>query len=438
MSVLQNLSTEYLTIRNPIFAQYENAVITGPPDDTHDIGYYGTYWNGTNTIYTGLYRDASEGVYKFYDELQVQPDVYNGLINTAGLGFTVASLEIMNLTAQGHINCLATTNSTSPTIGSITTAGGIGIALDAWISGLLNIGGNLIANGSLTAINSSTIYFTDNFIPNNIAAYASMKNDGGWFSARKPVNVGINDTPKVPNVALTVNYTANALTITINATAIGSGYYVGWYLRDDTNTQYAKINADTDNGSNHTLILDQGFTIAGIAGTNTYSLFNRRFSGWIWDESLIKLSAYGFPREDTLSTLDPAAIDGSAPEYIDVSVNNLTVNGSVSVMGTINPNPIPTMTLTTAHILTLTEITNYSVIYANPSAPITITLPLLSSLILINHAYRFTIINVSTFKITLAGNGSDTIETKAFFELKKQWDKQTIVTTPFANTWFIQ
>ena len=65
MSVLERLSTEYLVVRNPLYSIYDNAVVTGPTDDTHDMGYYGTYWDGTNTIYTGLFRDSSaSGVFR--------------------------------------------------------------------------------------------------------------------------------------------------------------------------------------------------------------------------------------------------------------------------------------------------------------------------------------------------------------------------------------
>ena len=520
MSVLERISTEYLTVRNPIFSIYDNAVTSGPTDDTHDTGYYATYWNGSNTIYTGLYRDSAANIYRLYDNLTVIPDVYNGFVNTSGLGFTHASLEVLNLTTAGYIDCLSTVNSTSSTTGSIktlgglgvalntflgglldvtstitshstvnstssstgsitttgglgvalntflgglldvtstitshstvnstssstgsiTTTGGLGVTLDTFIGGLLNVTGNFTVNGAISNFNSPSTFMWDNIISNNIAPYASMKEDNGFVGQRKPDKVIAHDTPKISAIALTTNYTASATTITINALAVGSGYYVGWYLRDDAKNTVAKIIMDTDNSGNHTFILDQGFANAGVAGTNTYSLFNHRYVGWIWDESLGELSAYWFPREDLMNVEDPSATNGSQPDYADVSVNNLNVNGSLTVAGgiTASPNPTPTLTLTTSHTLTLTEVTEHSVIYVNGASAVTITLPLLSTLNLVNYAYRITVINVSTNQTTLAGNGSDQVEGKASYKFKNKWDKQTLITTPFTTNWVIE
>ncbi len=519
MSVYERLDTEYLTVRNPLYALYDNAVTTGPSDDTHDIGYYGSYWNGAATIYTGLFRDATNGIYRLYDGLQVTPDVYNGLVNTAGLGFAAASLETMNLITQGYVQCLSTTNSTSASTGSITTLGGLGVALNSYLGGLLDVTSTIKSNstinsssvstgsittlgglgvalntylgglldvastiksnstvnsssatsgsittlgglgvsldtyiggklnvlssadisGSSVSLNVPTVLIKDNIIPNNTIS-SIIKEDNGWVGQRKKDLIAAHDTPKVGAVALNTSYTAFNNTIIIDATAIGSGYYVGWVLRDDSNTEYSIITSDTDNGGNHTFILDTPFSNNGTIGVNTYSLFNKRFSGWVWDESLTEISAYGFPREDQLNILDPSATDGSAPEYIDVSVNNLNVNGSLTVTGGISasPNPIPTMTLTTTHTITSTEITNHAIIYANPSSNITITLPALSSLTLSNYAYRITIVNVSAFRVTIAGNGADQIESRASYVLRNTWDKQTLVTTPFSTNWYIQ
>lgn len=43
--------------------------------DTSDIGVYGLYNDGTTDRYAGYFRDASDGIFKFYDNLTVEPGV---------------------------------------------------------------------------------------------------------------------------------------------------------------------------------------------------------------------------------------------------------------------------------------------------------------------------------------------------------------------------
>jgi hypothetical protein len=365
------------------------------------MGFYGQYWDGTKFIYRGFYSDVSaSGLWRLFEGLEVAPNESTGVINPLATGFTYASLQLNDLTAEG----------------------------------------DLLVNGATTILNSTYISMRDNFIVANNGPYLTMKQDNGWCGVRLPLQVNANDTPTTANIALNTNYTAAALTIIIDALAVGNGYYVGWYLRDDTNNELARILTDTDNTGNHTFTLDVGFTNAGTAGVNTYSLFKKRLVGLIWDESKTELSAFGFPREDGLNILDPSATDGSAPDYMNMHVNNLTVDGTLTVAGPVMlmPNPVPTKTITTTQTLTTLDITDYSIIYANPAANIVVTLPLLSSLTLVNYAYRITIVNVSSFRVTISGNGTDLIEGVGAFILKKRWDKQTLVTTPFLTNWYIQ
>jgi hypothetical protein len=69
--------------------------------DIVDIGYYGRYNDGIDK-YTGLFRDASDGKFKMFSGLQVEPTT---TVDTGGAGYTVAplvaDLESSNVTITG-------------------------------------------------------------------------------------------------------------------------------------------------------------------------------------------------------------------------------------------------------------------------------------------------------------------------------------------------
>ena len=57
--------------------------------DTVDVGFYGKY-TSSGTKYSGLFRDASDGVYKLYTGLQSEP---TSTVDTGGTGYTIGTLE---------------------------------------------------------------------------------------------------------------------------------------------------------------------------------------------------------------------------------------------------------------------------------------------------------------------------------------------------------
>ena len=69
--------------------------------DTLDVGIYGNYNDGLSgegdvSEYTGLFRDATDSTWKLYDGLEVEPTT---TVNTSGSGFTLADLQVGDLTA---------------------------------------------------------------------------------------------------------------------------------------------------------------------------------------------------------------------------------------------------------------------------------------------------------------------------------------------------
>jgi hypothetical protein len=58
--------------------------------DTIDVGFYGRYVAAATTKHAGIFRDASDGVFKVYAELQPEPTT---TVNVAGTGYTLATLD---------------------------------------------------------------------------------------------------------------------------------------------------------------------------------------------------------------------------------------------------------------------------------------------------------------------------------------------------------
>jgi hypothetical protein len=63
--------------------------------DVVDIGIYGEFGNSTVTQFTGLFRDASDGIYKLFTGLQSEP---NSTVNILGTGYALANLQLGALT----------------------------------------------------------------------------------------------------------------------------------------------------------------------------------------------------------------------------------------------------------------------------------------------------------------------------------------------------
>lgn len=58
--------------------------------DTIDVGVYGLYVDGVTSKYAGWFRDASDGIFKFYKELEVEPTT---TVNTGGTGYAQGQVD---------------------------------------------------------------------------------------------------------------------------------------------------------------------------------------------------------------------------------------------------------------------------------------------------------------------------------------------------------
>ena len=86
------LTTTTLTVTDPIIRVGSNNAT-----DAVDLGFVGEYTVSSTKKYTGLVRDASDGIYKFYKDTTVAPA--SGVVNFAGAGLAYADVKLAALDA---------------------------------------------------------------------------------------------------------------------------------------------------------------------------------------------------------------------------------------------------------------------------------------------------------------------------------------------------
>ena len=293
--------------------------------------------------------------------------------------------------------------------------------------------------GQSVSLGCNQLSIYDNIVVDNVSNtngdYAG--DDSGFVSGRVPENVSSHDTATVTNIALADSFLSSATEIKITNNASGNGYYVGWAIKKDSG-EIKLITADTDNkDGTHSLTLESAFGSAGTAGTSTFNLYNKTNVGWIWHEADQALAAYAFPR-DNLSILDIDATDGSAPEYANIIVGDLTVQGALSF----NPNPLKVLTLSADTNLTETVIKQYSVILLTGQNSYAVVLPDTSAIYngqavgVTPNTYKILLAKLSTYNVTILRSGTDTIEGQTSFVLKQQYNKMTLIS--YNGGWLIQ
>jgi hypothetical protein len=161
---LTTIDTNNLVIEDPMIK-----VANGNGADTVDVGFYGMFTNG-GTRYTGLVRDASDGIYKLFTGVEVEPTT---TVNTAAVGYGTAILE-----AYLRSGALISNNSTL----SITANSEIAVSINAntykWSS--LSSGGIIVGNSTNGFTNLSL--GTDGYVlqsNGSTVVYGTL--DGGTF-----------------------------------------------------------------------------------------------------------------------------------------------------------------------------------------------------------------------------------------------------------------
>jgi len=175
-----------LTVTDPlVFVAKDNNAT-----DAIDIGIFGLYdSSGTQDQYAGLYRDATDGKWKLFKDLQVTPTT---TVNTAGTGYAVATLvadlESTNSTITGGSVTNVTLSSSNATItgGSVTGITDITVADGGTGSSSFTANGILYGNGSgalqVTAVAAAGTGNSGFFLSSNAGVPAWTNSlDGGTF-----------------------------------------------------------------------------------------------------------------------------------------------------------------------------------------------------------------------------------------------------------------
>ena len=154
---LTTIDTNNLTIEDPMIK-----VANGNGADISDVGFYGMFTNG-GTRYTGLVRDATDGIYKLFTGLEVEPTT---TVNTAAVGYGTAILEAylnsgalvsnssnFNVTANSIINVAISANTIK--LSTLSTGG---ILVGNSTNGMTNLA--LGTDGYVLQSNGTTLVYS--------------------------------------------------------------------------------------------------------------------------------------------------------------------------------------------------------------------------------------------------------------------------------------
>lgn len=87
---LTTIDTVNLVVEDPLFKLGKNNNFANSAGDTVDLGFYGMYADVDTDFFTGLFRDATDGSYKLFKDLEVEPST---IVDTSDATFKFATLN---------------------------------------------------------------------------------------------------------------------------------------------------------------------------------------------------------------------------------------------------------------------------------------------------------------------------------------------------------
>ena len=90
------ISTTQINVNDPLIQLANNNT-----SNTVDIGVFGQYNSGSGNVHSGLFRDASDGIWKFFKDYNIEPGT---TIDPAANGFSYANVSIGALSTANNIS----------------------------------------------------------------------------------------------------------------------------------------------------------------------------------------------------------------------------------------------------------------------------------------------------------------------------------------------
>ena len=171
-----SISTTYINIDDNMLQLANNNVA-----NTIDIGFYGQYSDGAGNVHSGLFRDASDGIWKFFKDYNIEPGT---TINISGNGFAFANVQAGNVTATKFFG------DGSGLSGVATSGGGSTITNDTTTNASYYVGMANTTSGtqSNTFISTSKLFFNPSTGTLNATNFNSLSDEASKSNVTPIVN----------------------------------------------------------------------------------------------------------------------------------------------------------------------------------------------------------------------------------------------------------
>jgi hypothetical protein len=238
------LSTTTLSVNDPIVF-----IGDGNITDTVDLGLVGEYTSGGTTKYTGIVRDATDGVVKFYKDTTVAPA--SGVVNFSGAGLAYTDVRVGAVTS-----------------GAVTASGLITANAGVTVTGTVGITGGLTATGGVSLSGTVDVQELREQVVDTILSSNSGTLDWTqgniFYIANAPTS---NMTLNVTNVPTD---TSKMMTVTVMVTQGSTGYAPTTFQINGTSNSVRWLDGAAPTGTSS----------AGKIDFFTFTMF-RSGSSWI-------------------------------------------------------------------------------------------------------------------------------------------------------------